>query len=225
VDIGEFLQAERHAADMSQDAVAALTGMTRSRVSDIENGMHSPTWATVERLLEGMGRRPVLDTRPAEDLFEDPADARVSAMTIEDRFQSAVPLAGFVLDRLGRRGARLALDGPTAATLLGIRVPSPFVHVACPQEDAQVLVEAMADGAAQAWSERFRDFRGGIDDPDQLAAPEPTRWLMRGLTIAVRMCADWHPALLRIGAREVAVTTLEELRQDRDVATFLEGHR
>jgi transcriptional regulator with XRE-family HTH domain len=112
VDIGEFLQAERHAADMSQDAVAALTGMTRSRVSDIENGMHSPTWATVERLLEGMGRRPVLDTRPAEDLFEDPADARVSAMTIEDRFQSAVPLAGFVLDRLGRRGARLASTDP-----------------------------------------------------------------------------------------------------------------
>ena len=225
VEIGEFLRGERHACEQSQAALSALSSVPRSHISDIETGLTSPTWTTIERLLEGLGRRPVLDTRRLHDDFVDPADERVEAMTIEERFESAVPLARFTLERLQRHGARVALDGPTAATLLGFRVPSPFVHVASPQTDADALVSAMNAGAAQAWSEQFRDFRGGIDHADQLAAAEPTRWLLRGTFVAVRLCADWRPAMLRVGDREVAVTSLDDLRQDPEVASFLKGSR
>ncbi len=221
MDIGEFLRAQRQALDLSQARVAALSGMAASRISGIETGAHSPTWATVERLLEGMGRRPVLDVRLLDDGWEDPADARVGAMGIDERFRLAVPLAGLALDKLQRRGARVALDGPTAATLLGERVESPFVHVAVPEEDADDLVAALADGAAQGWSERFRDFRGGIDDADQLVAPEPTRWLVRGVTVSVRLVSEWAPTMLSIADREVAVMGLEALRKDRAVASVL----
>ena len=225
MNIGEFLRGERHANELTQMSLASLTGVGQSRISEIEHGIRSPTWDTVERLLEGMGCRPVLDTRPLDEVFDDPAAIRIDAMTLEERFKYGVPLAGLLLQRLQRRGARLAFDGPTAATLLGVRVPSPWTHFVCPESDLEQLVYAMNDGAAQGWSERFRDYRVGIGDSDQLLRGEPTKWLMRGMHLAVRVSVEWRPLVVTIAGSEVALTPLEDLRQDPDVAVYLKGLR
>ncbi|MDQ1681995.1 MAG: hypothetical protein QOH99_536 [Frankiaceae bacterium] len=207
MDIGQFLRAERHARDLTQVRLAALTGVGQSRISEIEHGLRSPSWGILERLLEGMGRQVVLDTRPIEeDTGPQPAGG-----TLEERYRWRLPLAAPMTERLSRYGARVCLDGPTAALLLGLDVRSPWLHFASPREDVAQLLRAMNDGAALGWSERFRDYRIRIEDEDQLDTPEPTRWDMRGAEISIRLCEGWRPVTVAVGDLQVEVMSLDEL--------------
>ena len=207
MDIGEFLRAERHARDLIQVRLAALSGVGQSRISEIEHGVRSPSWDILERLLEGMGRKAVLDPRPIEeDTGPQPAGG-----SIEERYQWRLPLAASMTERLERYGARVCLDGPSAALLLGLDVRSPWLHFASPSEDVEKLLRAMNDGAALGWSERFRDYRVSLEAEEQLTTSEPTLWEMRGGSLAIRICDGWCPVTVAVGDAQVRVTSLDEL--------------
>lgn len=49
-DFGERVRRRRTALGMTQEQLAAKVGMNRPDLSDIENGKHSPTLKTIERL-------------------------------------------------------------------------------------------------------------------------------------------------------------------------------
>lgn len=62
---GEVLRAARHAAGMSQEALALDAGMERNFVSLIETGRNQPTITTIFKLARALGLSPgelVLET-------------------------------------------------------------------------------------------------------------------------------------------------------------------
>lgn len=52
--IGHRLRRERESQNLSQAALADLTGVARGQISQIENGRHTPSVATVRALCRGL---------------------------------------------------------------------------------------------------------------------------------------------------------------------------
>lgn len=65
-DPGALVREVRRELGLSQRRLALRAGTTQARVSRIENGLESPSFASFSRLLGVMGRRPVVDVRPVE---------------------------------------------------------------------------------------------------------------------------------------------------------------
>lgn len=55
--VGRALRALRHRAALTQEALAARSGIDVTYVSQVENGRRGVRWHTVMRLLRGMGMR------------------------------------------------------------------------------------------------------------------------------------------------------------------------
>jgi transcriptional regulator with XRE-family HTH domain len=53
-NFGERVRRRRTALGMTQEQLAAKVGMNRPDLSDIENGKHSPTLKTIERLADAL---------------------------------------------------------------------------------------------------------------------------------------------------------------------------
>jgi transcriptional regulator with XRE-family HTH domain len=70
VRIAEILREARHAADLSQAALAVRAGTSQSAVARYENGAATPSLATLERLMAACGVRLKLTTEPADDTRE-----------------------------------------------------------------------------------------------------------------------------------------------------------
>jgi len=52
---GAILKAERLKRNLSQEALAELSGLSRNYVSSIERGMASPSLGTLEKLAKALG--------------------------------------------------------------------------------------------------------------------------------------------------------------------------
>lgn len=190
VHIGGFLRAERQSREFSLERLAVVSGVGPAALSQIERGHRSPTWVTVERLLSAMGREAVLDTAlPADSV----ASARLQALSADERMSSEMPHAWVMLQRLQRDGARLALDGPSAALLIGTPQPlDRIIHVAAPAADASFLCVSLRSGGSQGWSDRFRDYRT-CDVEGRLASEPVTRWMTAFGAVIIRLVDDWRP--------------------------------
>lgn len=55
--VGGALRALRHRADLTQEVLAARSGIDVTYISQVENGRRGVRWHTVMRLLRAMGMR------------------------------------------------------------------------------------------------------------------------------------------------------------------------
>lgn len=137
MDAHELLPRARKQAGLSQRALAATAGMSRSSVSAYEAGRESPTLRQLDRLLAACG----LQVRGTlEPLLAD-VDARVDAMVrgpVKVDRSGLVRLAG----SLASAGVRWAVDGPTALGLHGLAVEHQHQHL---------CVAVVHDQALQLW--------------------------------------------------------------------------
>ncbi len=53
--VGSALRALRHRADLTQEALAACSGIDVTYISQVENGRRGVRWHTVMRLLRALG--------------------------------------------------------------------------------------------------------------------------------------------------------------------------
>ena len=66
MDMAFALADARHAAGLTQADVAKRMGTSQAAVARLEAGRVKPTWATIERYANAVGRRPVVTMLAAE---------------------------------------------------------------------------------------------------------------------------------------------------------------
>lgn len=127
--IGDLIRNARWDAELTQDAMAARAGVSRSMLARVENGSRTPTLRLLERLLAEAGKQLRLEL--------DPLDADVRAAIADGRAGDAAPATVAVLQRLLAYPESAELDGVVhrfegvaAASLLGAPVPVDAVDVA-----------------------------------------------------------------------------------------------
>ena len=212
------MRIERQAADVSLGRLAALSGMSKSALGAIERGVRSPTWTTVTRVLTALGREPVLDTRPMD------SDQRASAEPGATKpLEALVRSCGRVLDEFEAGAVRYALDGENAVAAYTLQDPGLRMCLAVPREDREQLYRALNRRTVLGWSERFRDYRHYLDEPEQLDAQPHSRWQIGPYEFCFRLVDDWRPLVLVFDDRTIGVLPIEDLRQDSAVARRLKS--
>ncbi|MEO7043225.1 MAG: helix-turn-helix transcriptional regulator, partial [Gemmatimonadaceae bacterium] len=87
INPGKLLQTARREARLSQRSLSERAGTAQSVVARIELGLSSPTWSTLETLLEAAGfeLRGVIDAVPTSDSHMLDDVARILRLTPEQR--------------------------------------------------------------------------------------------------------------------------------------------
>lgn len=80
MDAVQLLRDARRRAGLSQRELAVRAGVSQPAVARLESGRHSPSLATLERLLSACGERLVLGSVPVDDL--DHHDASLIESTL-----------------------------------------------------------------------------------------------------------------------------------------------
>ena len=87
--LATILRTERRRAGLSQRALARRAGTTQARISRIERGLESPSFARFEEILLVLGRRPVIASQ-ALDHDVDPGELRhARTLTYSERLAEA----------------------------------------------------------------------------------------------------------------------------------------
>lgn len=60
-EIRDQIVKSRIEADLTQNELAALSGLTQSNISNIENGCNRPTIQTLKKIADALGKRLVVD--------------------------------------------------------------------------------------------------------------------------------------------------------------------
>lgn len=97
------LRGLRRDRDLSLDALAAATGVSRSMISLVERGEASPTAVVLERLATGLGV-------PLAALFDDPAPPPSPVARAADQPVWTDPVSGYVRRNVSPPGAASPID-------------------------------------------------------------------------------------------------------------------
>ena len=179
---GELLRQARTRAKLSQRELARRAGTTQSVVARIEKGQTSPTFETLERLLDAAGERFSPQTQPADGgmLYEVP---HILSMTPESRLKGVANVSDFLFrvrrvsdgarvpgattplnpellfTTLARHGVQFVLIGALGATLYGFprNTRDADVTPARERENLERLAAALRELDARIFTEDILD--------------------------------------------------------------------
>ncbi|MEV4760850.1 helix-turn-helix transcriptional regulator [Micromonospora sp. NPDC049559] len=248
--VGRLLRAEREAAGLSQEALAARVGLTQQQVSRFEHGGIEPTTGLIERLFDGLGQQLRLDVEARDadlDASIDAALAEFAAAELAAQRRRAEEDGGGEggeddeegdesfgtdtatlllrdLDVLLRRAPELAylIDGELAAALQRVPLRPTRIEVAVAGDDLPALADWIESiPNCLRWVERWRDFSGYDRSP---LRPGPLRWMTPFGELRARLLPRLPPAVVVTTAdgHGVPVRPLVEVqREDPHIARVI----
>ena len=201
--MGELLRDVRYRANLTQRERAARSGVAQSAIAAYERGTRSPSLDVLARLLEAVGLRAVLETRPRWEHVDRALIVRRHE-SLEERARS-LPWLPVILERVAS-GVEWTVAGAAAVCLQGVPLPVPVVDLWVPDDDEQL----------ELWSDALVRLTTSFDaEKGLLTYRQPTPDLLR----AGPTCWTGAVGSLRITVR-AAGTYPEPLRLEVDCQTL-----
>src|SRR5688572_687481 len=175
---GATLRRERERRCLTQQRLAALSGVSQAMIARVERGHRTASLPMLERLFAALGVQLTLGV----ERLDAHLDAEIEALT-------ATPLAERVaatdIDRVADRlTVPYVFDGATAALLQGAPVPTRgAVQVALCWADADAFTAWLEANHAQRWHAKWAVFGYLRVDP-RASTPWCRWWTSRSATLA-----------------------------------------
>ncbi|HEU4422460.1 MAG TPA: helix-turn-helix domain-containing protein [Pilimelia sp.] len=151
--LGATVRRQRELHRLTQQQLAARSGVSQGAIARIERGQRAASLHTVERLLAALGAQLTVGVEPL-DAHIDAAIAELATTPFEDRI--AETDIDRVMDRLG--DLPYVFDGPTAALLQGAPVPAEAVDLALAWQDVDAFTEWLTANYGQRWNAPWQQF-------------------------------------------------------------------
>ncbi|GAA1638321.1 helix-turn-helix domain-containing protein [Catellatospora bangladeshensis] len=213
--LGSLLQHERVRRGMSQEQLAARSGVPRQQITRFEGGRRAVTSTLADRLFGELG----LQLRVAVEAAGSGLDAEIEKVRAGLSGRQSMVLADLrLLSTRHRPGFAYLLDGEGAALLQGVPVAARRLDLLVAEVEVDALAEWILRVGLRRYDERWRELGWGDPDP-RTAGP---LWWGNGLVeLAVRLVAELPPPVLvtvpGFGAGEehrAAVRALPEVEAD-----------
>lgn len=217
--LGTALRRERELQRLTQQALAARTGISQATVARIERGDRMPSVPMLERLFAALDTQLTVGVEPL-DAHVDAVITALRAVPLDER------LADLELDRAADLLADIpyAFDGPTAALLQGAPVPVQAIDIALAWRDADAFTEWLTRRYAHRWHAQWEQFGYLPVDPRE---PGDHRWRTVAGELRARMCDELPETIeVRHGVRTYRVVPLADLEiTDPRAADLLRRYR
>ncbi len=218
-EVARTLRREREQAGLTQQALAARSGLSQAAIARIERGDRLPSLTTAERLLAALGRQLRIEVEPLDSHLDAALD-EMAGTVLAERIEV------LRLDRITEALGDLpyVLSGGTAALLQGAPLPVDAVEIAVRWRDSPQFSALLDRIYAQRWNARWQEWGGIHTEPEE---PGEHRWLTRYGELRARMCDELpEPIEVRLGERTYPVEPLVEVEvTDRRTAELLSRYR
>jgi transcriptional regulator with XRE-family HTH domain len=217
--IATALRHERDRRQLTQQALAALAGLSQGTLARIERGDRLPSLPVVERLFAALDRQLHVTVEPLDSHLDAALDA-LAERPVAERIEE------LGLDRmLGALGdLPYVLTGSTAALLQGAPLPVDAVEIAVRWRDSARFTAWLEQAYGQRWNDRWAEWGNLRLEPEE---PGEHRWQTQYGELRVRMCDELpEPVEVRHGDRGYPVEPLIRVAAtDPRAADLLRRHR
>jgi transcriptional regulator with XRE-family HTH domain len=220
--IGDVLRRARESQELSQEALAAMSGVAQSVISAYERDRRQPSWVAAERLFAEMGLQMRIELEPLDADLDRQIDA-YAAMTAEERLRE-LPYCLKELDgHFG--GIPLVVTGAAAAALQGAPVPVRRVDLLILDEDAALdaFCAQLGKYFSRLWQPEREWWAGSLNYPEVLREHRTTLWMYIIDQIHVTLVDELPQSVtVVVGEATVPVLPLHELElTDPEAARLL----
>jgi transcriptional regulator with XRE-family HTH domain len=226
VHIGRLLRQAREARELSQDDLAAMSGVRQSAISEYERERRVPGWTAARRLFAAMGLQMRIELEPLDADLDRLIDA-YAALPWQER---ARRLPYCLKDLDGHfAGVPLVVAGAGAAALQGVPVPVNRADLLVLDTDPalQALCERLRALVARLWDPQRQWWFGSAHYPAVLRQENPTLWQLPIDQVGVTLVDPLPDAVtVTVDDAKVPVLPLHEIElTDPEAARLLERAR
>jgi transcriptional regulator with XRE-family HTH domain len=177
VHIGRLLRQTREGSALTQEALAAASGVRQTAISAYERERRVPAWKTAERLFAAMGVQMRIELESLDADIDRQIDS-YAAMSWPERARK-LP---YYLLRLDTQfpGVPLVVTGAAAAALHGAPVPVSRIDLLVQDTDAalKALCAPLRELLARLWDPETESWVGSAFYPAVLRELKTSQWMV-----------------------------------------------
>jgi transcriptional regulator with XRE-family HTH domain len=220
--IGRLLHRTRESQELSQEELAARSGIPQSAISAYERERKQPGWAAAERLFAAMGLQMRIELEPLDADLDRQIDA-YAAMPPEERTRNLPYCLKNLDENFG--GIPLVVTGAAAAALQGAPVPVRRLDLLILDDDAALDAFCAELGRyfARLWQPEREWWAGSMYHPEILREQRTTLWMYVIDQVRVTLVDELPQAVqVALGDTTVPVLPLHEIEMsDPEAARLL----